>query len=176
VGHVDVDHLAIVVLGRINELARHALLAQDPLAMVDIVNEGIDGTHALLDAALDTRPFFGREDARNDVEREHALRALGIRVHGERNAALQEGRIHVLDARENLFTTEPREGFRERLVMRTRLAVGEIQLVVMVSHRVLWLEIQHGRRVSASRHDLSLARWIARTRRRVAALRSTALL
>ena len=86
--YVDVDHLAIVVFRRIHEFARHALFAQDALRVIDVVDERVERAHALRDAALDARPLLGREDARDDVERKHALGAGGIGVDRERHAAL----------------------------------------------------------------------------------------
>ena len=76
-GRRDAQHLwqeGVVVL---DQRRRHAACPQDFLAVIDIVQEGVDRAHALLDALGEPRPLLGRDDARHDVERDQPL--VGVR-------------------------------------------------------------------------------------------------
>ena len=82
-GDVDALHLR-AVLG----VAQHLLRGddarlQDLLVVVDIVNEGVQGAHALLQAALEPDPLFQGYDARHDVEGDEAFGAFFLAVDGE---------------------------------------------------------------------------------------------
>jgi hypothetical protein len=82
-GDVDALHLR-AVLG----VAQHLFLGddarlQDLLVVVNIVNEGIQRPHALLQAAFEPDPLFQGQDARHDVEGDEALGAFLLPVDGE---------------------------------------------------------------------------------------------
>ena len=64
--------------------------------MVDVVEEGVQRAHALLDAALQQPPFGGRDDARDEVEGDQPLeRVLGA-VDGEGDAEPAEDALRFL--------------------------------------------------------------------------------
>ena len=60
--------------------------AQDLLAVIDVMQEGVEGAHPLLDADCKPAPFGSREDARDDVEGDEALRGLLGAIDGEGDA------------------------------------------------------------------------------------------
>ena len=65
---------------------------QDLLVVVDIVNEGVQSSNALLQAAFETDPLFQGNDARHDVEGDEAFGALFLTVDGEGDShAVKQG-------------------------------------------------------------------------------------
>ena len=63
-----------------------AARADELALMVDVVEEGVDGAHALLQAALEIGPFGGVEDARDDVEGDQPLGVAALLIDGEGDA------------------------------------------------------------------------------------------
>jgi hypothetical protein len=53
-----------------HELPRHDPLADDLPFVVDVVDEEVERAHPLGEAALDRAPLGGRQEARDEVERE----------------------------------------------------------------------------------------------------------
>ena len=86
----EIDELATEVLGRQHIIRRDDPVLQDPLLVVDVVEEEIQRGDALDEAGLEFFPFGGGDDAGQEVEREDALRALGIAVNVEGDALPQE--------------------------------------------------------------------------------------
>ena len=91
-GHVDALHLGAVL-----RIAQHLLGGDDAgledlLVVVDVVDEGIERAHALLESAFE-RIHSSRQDARHDVERDQALRAFLLAVDREGDADAVEQRI-----------------------------------------------------------------------------------
>jgi len=92
VGDIDADDLAPEVAGADDEAAGHDAIVQDLLVVVDVVDEAVEGFHALGEAGFDDRPFVRRDEAGDGIEGEDAFRALGrIRVDGEGYALMEEG-------------------------------------------------------------------------------------
>ena len=79
-----------------DQLLRHAAGADDLLAMVDVVHEGVERAHALLDAGGEAAPLGGAQDARDDVEGDEALGGRVVAVDGEGDAGAAEQRLGVL--------------------------------------------------------------------------------
>ena len=106
---VDADDMAVDVERRIvpdhlgqegrrcrGPARRDAPGADDLLAVIDVVEEGVQRPHALLDAALKQPPFGGRDDARDEVEGDQPLeRVLGA-VDGEGDAEPPEENLGFL--------------------------------------------------------------------------------
>ncbi len=92
--HVDIDHFGAELGVALDLLGRHDAGLEDRLLVIDVVDEAIERRHALSQAALHLAPFVGRDDARDEVERDQALGALvgHVRVfvpgavHGKRDA------------------------------------------------------------------------------------------
>jgi hypothetical protein len=61
--------------------------------VVDVVNEGVQRAHALLQAGLEADPFFQREHPRHDVEGDEPLGAFLLAVDGEGDADPVEQRV-----------------------------------------------------------------------------------
>ena len=73
----------------------HAAGAEDLLAVVDVVEEGVERLHALLDALRQPAPFGAGDDARHDVEGDQPLGRLRLAVDGEGDAGLAEDALGV---------------------------------------------------------------------------------
>ena len=58
--------------------------------MIDVVDESVQRPHALLESCGEMAPFVGRNDARNDVERDQPLGSGLLAIHGERDAHAME--------------------------------------------------------------------------------------
>ncbi len=130
-GDVDADHLGAKALRRIDDLSRDAPLAQDPLVVVNVVQERIERANPLHDSAIDPVPLGGGQDARDDVEREDSFGSRCLRVHRERHAALQEHGVDRLYARQDFVAGERRERRHQLRVVFARASIGEEQFVVL---------------------------------------------
>ena len=75
VRRVDTSGLAVEVLARRHQPARDQLVAQNVLLAVDVVEIHLQRAYPLGDAALEPRPFGGRDDPRHEIERERPLLA-----------------------------------------------------------------------------------------------------
>ncbi len=100
---VDADDVAVDAerrldahhLGNERRVADDQLLGDlagldDLLAMVDVVHEGVERAHALLDAGREATPLGGRNDSRDDVEGDEALGRFLLAVHREGDAGAAE--------------------------------------------------------------------------------------
>jgi len=72
---------------------RDHLVLEDLLLMVEIVQEQVEGRDPLDQARLEALPLGGRDDPRDQVEREDAFRALRVVVDGEGDAPPQERQV-----------------------------------------------------------------------------------
>ena len=88
--------------------------------MVDVLDEGVQRAHALGEAALDDAPLVGREDARDEVERERPVAALRAVGGGgvEGDALLDEDGVAPLAGRLKPLAAQPGERARERGCLR----------------------------------------------------------
>ena len=71
-------------------LARKDAVADDPLGVVEVVDEDIQGAQALLQAGLDLLPFASGKDARDDVKGPGAVDVARFRIDGEGDAHGQD--------------------------------------------------------------------------------------
>ena len=71
--------------------------------MIDVVQEGVERRDALDESCLENVPFRGRDDARNDVERNQALGAGILAVDREGDADAMEGALGFLAFLGDLF-------------------------------------------------------------------------
>ena len=95
-GHVDAAHLGAVLRVAEDALGGQRPAVEDLLVVVDVVEERVERAHALHEAALEHRPFVGRDDARHEVERNQALGAAVLAVDRERDADAVERAIGLL--------------------------------------------------------------------------------
>jgi hypothetical protein len=122
--------LAREVGSRDDELPGHDPLSKDLLAVIDVLDERVQRAHALGQAALDDAPLVGGQDARDEVERERAVPALGAVGGGgvEGDALLDEDGVAPLARRLKPLAAQPGErgGKRGRLRARGRRALEEL--------------------------------------------------
>jgi hypothetical protein len=131
-------------LARLDELARHHAIEQDPLRVIAVVDEVIERADALLEAALDAGEVRGLDDPRHDVEGEDPLRAGLVAVDVERDAHRQERALGGVLAPGELFLGDRAEARGEQLAAGARLAGGLEHLVVRAAEVVV-VEV-HARR------------------------------
>ena len=89
-GRFEAVHLAVEVRAGGDELARDHAVGHNVHFVVDVVEEGLKGPHALCHAFFQHGPFVGGDNARHDVERERALLPREVKGH----AAVQERPRH----------------------------------------------------------------------------------
>ena len=89
--------------GRLDEKGRDNAVVDDMLGLVDIVNKQVEGLNALLQSTLDEGPIAGFHNARDDIEREDALRP-GRAARRARAGDDEAG----IDSREHLARTRRR--------------------------------------------------------------------
>ena len=85
-GRGHADHIGQIGLIIGDQLPRHLAGPQDFLPMVNVMKERVQRTHPLLDTARKLAPFAGRQNARDNIERNEALFGLFASVHVERDA------------------------------------------------------------------------------------------
>ena len=115
--------------------------------MIDVVEEEVERTHALLQAARHAVPLVGRDDARHEIERHDLLRALGPLVHRERDAAHAKRQLGGTSPSVNLFGAQRGEPTRDGFVLGTWHPWGGEHFVAE-SAQVVRLErrVRYGRR------------------------------
>jgi hypothetical protein len=74
----------------VDHLAGNDAIFQDELAVIDILEEKIEGFQALADTSFDIAPFGGRDDPGNNVEREDLFDSLAAAVYGKGDALAHE--------------------------------------------------------------------------------------
>ncbi len=84
------SHLRHIGLVLDHQLKRNAPGLENVLAVIDIVDEGVERLHPLLDAGCKAPPLRRRQDARDDVEGNEALCGLIAAVDGEGDAEAAE--------------------------------------------------------------------------------------
>ena len=85
-GHIHALHLAPILRVPENAVLRQDSCLQDGVIVIDVVQEQVQRTHALLEALLQRAPLRRRNDARNDVERDEALGAAILTVNRKSDA------------------------------------------------------------------------------------------
>ena len=86
--HVEADHRRLEVWVADHQRARHHAVPQDRLVVIDVPKEPVDRLHALAHAAFHQLPFARGQDARDEIERQHAIDRVALRVHRERDAEI----------------------------------------------------------------------------------------
>ena len=137
--HVEVAHLAPVMLGAVDQLARHHAVLQDAAVAIDVAQEQVERREALLQAGFDPRPFLGGDDARQEVGRDDPLGGLIVAIDGEGDALLQEGLLAgLLAAAQLVGAAASASRPSQRRVVRPHRAVGGEHLVIgTVEHVIL---------------------------------------
>jgi hypothetical protein len=140
--HVEVHELAPEMFSREDIGRRDDAVLQDFLLVINVAQEQVQRRDALREAAFELLPFLGRNDARQQVERENLLRARRIAIDVERDALAQKREVNRLAF---VFEFPRRQGLEqlpELPVMRTQLALGiehfvEKSVVLVLSEQAL---------------------------------------
>ncbi len=103
----------------------------DLAGVVDVVDEVVERAHALGQAALDVVPLLGRDDPRDQIERERAVAhraVLALRIEGD--ALLREDRVAAVTGGEQALAAQIGQLGGQRIGIRPRLAVLVEDLVI----------------------------------------------
>ena len=105
-----------------DQLPRHLAVVDDLARVVDVIDEVVQRTDALGQAALDLLPLVGRDDPRHQVQRERAvLDRAGARGAGvERDPLLHEDRVTAAAGLRQGFGSQRLQRRHERARMRAR--------------------------------------------------------
>jgi hypothetical protein len=112
----DATHFAAEVAATVDQVAWHDAVGENAPFVVDVLQKQIDCREALREAAFQRVPLGRIDDARQQVERKDALRALIVSVDGKGDAARQKRSIgfHLMPAQ--LVGCDQRELFQQRAV------------------------------------------------------------
>ncbi len=102
------------------------------LLVIDVGEEKVERAHALLQTALEHRPFVRRNDARHDVERDQSLGAAVVAVHRERDADAVECALGLVALLRDAGDVRALEPVGERPVMGPHPGVRGGHFVVRV--------------------------------------------
>ena len=154
--HVDAEHLPAEHLRPVDQLGRDHLLLEDPLAVVDVLAEQVQGRDPLGQPPLDDVPLVGRDDPRDQVEREDLLHPRPVLVDVERDPLVAERDVGHLGPADERVLPHGRQPGGGAGVVRPRGPGGVEHLVEQPVHLV---RIEHASVVRSPR---------ARVRRRAA--------
>jgi hypothetical protein len=109
-GRANPDHLGQESLVLRNELLRNSSCAENFLAVVDVVEKGVERLHPLFDALREAAPFRAGDDPRHDVEGDKPLGRLLLAIDGKGDAGLAEdafGVAHLLGQSRRVLGVQP---------------------------------------------------------------------
>ena len=113
--------------------AGNDLILEDLLLVVEVVQEEVQRRDPLDEAGLKARPFAGRDDSRDQVEREDPLGALRVIVDGEGHAAPQEGEVDRCAPPFKLGERKGAQPLDETAIMGTNGAACCVHLVEKIA-------------------------------------------
>ena len=127
------------------ERARDLPFADDPLLVVDVVEEEVERAHPLDQPALEPVPLPAGDHPRNQVEREDPLDALVLAVDREADPLVHERQLDRVPPLLELLEAEPAELLRESPIVRPR-GPGRLEHLVVEGAWVVRLPEGPGRR------------------------------
>ena len=119
-----------------HERPRNDAGLEDPALVVDIAEKEIERGDALDEASLDGRPFGGRHQPRQQVERKDALHAFGLAVDREGDALREKGDVGGALAFPPELYRQPAQALVDAGVVRAMAAALIEHLVVRLPERV----------------------------------------
>ena len=128
--HVDAAHLGAVLGVREHALGRKRAAVEDPLVVVDVVEERVERPDALEQPALQHGPFVGADDPRDQVERDQPFGAGGLARDGERDAQPVERALGLVALLGDPRRRRPRQPVGNAAVMRPDRSVRSGHFVV----------------------------------------------
>jgi len=117
-------HLRAVLRVAENLFSGNHARFENLLVVVNVMDEGVEGADALLQAGFEPNPFFERQDAGYDVEGDEALGAFVLAVHGEGDADAMEQGVGFGALLRQSFRGLVGEPLGIAQVVRARRAVG----------------------------------------------------
>ena len=81
-------HQRTIIVVAKDQIRRNHPVAQHVLVVINVVEQEVDRGDPLDDPALDVAPFLGRQDARQDVERQDPVDRLRIGIDRKGNAEI----------------------------------------------------------------------------------------
>ena len=149
-----------------DQCCRDDPILQHLLAVVDVVEKAIQGMEALREAGLDASPLGARDDARDEIEREDALGALGVVVDRERDASTQKGGVDRGPSLVEVGHRQASEPIRQTAVMRSH-PVGSALREHLVEEGGVGLvggtDDGHGREGRREEEAAGVGEWSVRT-------------
>lgn len=118
------------MLGAVDARARHHPVLQHPSVAVNVAQEKIEGEESLGQAAFDTLPFLGGDDAREQVGENDPLGCAILIIDGEGDALIQEALLAGLLAAVQIFQRQGGEPRIQRGIGRPCLALMGEHLVI----------------------------------------------
>ena len=109
-------------LRRRHHVLRQHAVADDPLLVVQVVDQHVERGDPLPQAALQHLPFVAADDPRHDVERNDPLAALPVAVHVERDAELHHRPVGRPLTADQVVRRDAADAMKERLAIGPRLA------------------------------------------------------
>ena len=155
VGGVKTPACGEIGRGGFHELARHDAVREDALRVVEVVEEEVERTGALFEAALEHLPLRGRDDPGNHVEREDFFDAVFVAVDVERAAHVEQRAFGRPLAPEHLSVGDGRERADDESATVARLA-GRVEHFVVKRCGFVAFKLHE---VSDRRPDLSTAKF-----------------
>ena len=109
------DHLAAEVPRAEDELRRDEAFREDPLLHVEVGEEAVERRDPLLEAVLDVCPLLGRDDPRDEVEREDPVGSLVFAVDREADPWVRKNALAVrIRSRSPSSVSAPSRSFSSR--------------------------------------------------------------
>ena len=140
----DATALLPEILRPFQDLERKHPVLDDPLRVIQVVDEEVQGGQPLLEARLDALPFRARDHARHDVERPGSVDVRPVAVDGEGDAHGHDRGIDRVAPRRERARLERAEVLKQRPGGGSRTPVGRDQLVVGVVQEVVGGNEVHG--------------------------------
>ena len=94
----EVGHFGEIGAVAIDDVGRHDARLHDLAAMIDVVQEGVEGAGALADTLVEDAPFIRCEDAGQQVEGDQSFRVATLAIDGEGDADAPEDRFRLIHA------------------------------------------------------------------------------
>ena len=138
--HVNVvRNLLAIHLRAENRILKDEVLGHDArfenfAAVIDVLDVGVDGLDALLEAALEDVPFRCRKDAWNDVEGDEPLLRLGVAIDRKGDADPPEQQLRLAPAEVENVGLDLTQPVREGRVGRPHGRVGASVAPHFVKH------------------------------------------
>ena len=135
--HREPAHLAAIMLRAVDHAARDEPVLEHAAVAVDVVQEEIERSDALLQSRFEACPFGRGDEPRQQIGRNDSLGRLIVAVDRERDALVQERLLARLLAQAQLLGRQLREAAVELRVMRPHASIGGEHFVVGAAEPIM---------------------------------------